>query len=399
MDHVYRHAGAGRRGANAAAARLRTLLGGALLLGFTTACGADNTPAPTATTGATAAITVSVAAPTMTAAPASGVPTATSAPPATAPPTAGGKGTFQNPVLEDDFPDPFILTVGTTYYAYATNGSGKNIQRARSTDLVHWEILSDALPALPSWAQMGGSLVWAPEVLAVGDHYVMYYTARDTQSDKQCIGVAVGSTPDGRFKDTNDKPFVCEPDQGGDIDPDVFRDGDKVYFYWKNDGNCCGLTTHLYGQELSADGLHRVGPWPAALEENDQLWEGRVVEAPTMVQHGGHYYLFYSGNDYAGLPYAVGYAACDGPLGPCRDAPENPILKSRPEPPPVVGPGHQSIVQVGDQTWIVYHVWEMVGGLRGDRRFLWIDRITWEGDKPHVQGPTIGPQALPGSAP
>jgi len=396
--------------------RLCGLLGAALL-GWTLA-GCDSasptlTPAPTVapTLAPTVAATAMVSAPaaataipppaTATLLPATATvaavvnPTGAATTTGGAPTTAGGAGTFQNPVLQDDFADPFVLHVGPTYYAYATNGSGKNIQRAKSPDLVHWELLNDALPALPAWAQLGGSYVWAPEVLPVGDHYVMYYTARDQQSDKQCIGVAVGATPDGRFKDSNDHPFICEPDQGGDIDPDAFRDGDKQYLYWKNDGNCCGLTTHIYGQELSADGLRLVGDKPTALVENDQLWEGRVVEAPTMVKHGTGYYLFFSGNDYAGIPYAVGYALCKTALGPCQEAADNPVLKSRVQAPPVIGPGHQTVVQVGDQTWLVYHAWEMVGGLRGDRRFLWLDRVTWEGDKPHVHGPTVDAQPMP----
>ena len=54
-----------------------------------------------------------------------------------------------------------------------------------------WELLHDALPALPGWAQLGGSFVWAPEVMQVGEQFIMYYTARDKEADVQCIGVAV----------------------------------------------------------------------------------------------------------------------------------------------------------------------------------------------------------------
>ncbi len=69
------------------------------------------------------------------------------------------KGDFVNPVLASDFPDPRVLQVGNTYYAYATNASGKNVQVAQSSDLVHWNVLSDAMPALPTWANPGGSNV------------------------------------------------------------------------------------------------------------------------------------------------------------------------------------------------------------------------------------------------
>ena len=56
-----------------------------------------------------------------------------------------------NPVYNRDFPDPFVLKVGHTYFAYATNGNGSNVQTATSTDLVHWTPGRDALPKLGSW--------------------------------------------------------------------------------------------------------------------------------------------------------------------------------------------------------------------------------------------------------
>jgi beta-xylosidase len=34
---------------------------------------------------------------------------------------------LHNPVYTRDFPDPFVLKVGATYYAYATNGNGSNV--------------------------------------------------------------------------------------------------------------------------------------------------------------------------------------------------------------------------------------------------------------------------------
>lgn len=304
-------------------------------------------------------------------------------------------GSFRNPVFQSDFPDPHVINVKGVFYAYATNASGRNIQVARSNDLINWELQGDALPALPTWAKLGGSLVWAPEVIPVGDKYVMYYTARDKQSNKQCIGVAISDQPDSRFKDTNTKPFICQDAEGGSIDPHPYQEGDKLYLYWKNDGNCCSQATWLYVQELSADGLTLSGN-PTQLVRNDKAWEGRVVEAPTMVKHEGNYYLFFSGNDYAGLEYAVGYATCKSVVGPCEDAPENPILKSVTSKPPVVGPGHQTIVQVGDETWLVYHVWEVnSAGFKGSRRFMWIDRVIWKDGKPQVQGPNAQAQPAP----
>jgi beta-xylosidase len=235
-------------------------------------------------------------------------------------------------------------------------------------------------------------------MIPLGDQYLLYYTARDKASDKQCIGVAVASKPEGKFKDTRDQPLVCQPSEGGSIDPSPFRDGDKLYLYWKNDGNCCAKATYLYVQELAADGLSLVGE-PTRLVRNDATWEGTLIEAPTMLKHDQLYYLFFSANYYSGEKYAVGYATCQSAVGPCEDAPENPILSSvMTQSPPVVGPGHQTVVQVGDQTWMVYHAWEVLSsGLRGDRRFMWLDKIEWLDGKPDVLGPTTAPQPLPGS--
>lgn len=316
--------------------------------------------------------------------------------PTLTPPTATAPGTtFQNPVLRNDFPDPHIIRVGESYYAYATNGSGKNVQLSTSTDLVHWSVPREAMPALPTWAK--GGFTWAPEVLAVGDRYLLYFTARDAASGRQCIGVAVSDAPEGKFRDRSEAPLVCQVAEGGSIDASPFRDADgSLYLYWKNDGNCCSQPTWLYVQPLSPDGLRLTGE-PTRLVRNDRAWEGAVVEAPTMWRHADRYYLFFSANAYAGADYAVGYATCASAVGPCEDAPENPILTSVREQPLVIGPGHQTIVQDAAGTdWLVYHAWEISSaGTRTDRRFVWLDPLVWQDGRPVVRGPTTAPQPVP----
>ena len=207
------------------------------LLAMISACG-PVTPlaSPTLTTGPAATQTGSLVESTATA--------GTTNTPA---PTALSGPSFTNPVHNDDFPDPYVLLDGDTYYAYATtNGSTTNIRVIRSEDLVHWEELGDALPALPEWSVLRSGFTWAPGVIEIEDQFLMYYVARDKEADRQCIGVAVSEDADGPLKDPNGDPFICQTQLGGSIDAYPYKDDDgRLYLLWKNDGNCCGLEVTL----------------------------------------------------------------------------------------------------------------------------------------------------------
>jgi len=303
---------------------------------------------------------------------------------------------FRNPVIASDFPDPSILKVGSTYYAYATTDANDNLQAARSTDLVHWTRLPDPLPHLPNWHPSTKGYTWAPEVVQIGAGFVMYYTARLAEIGRQCISVASGSDPAGPFADRRSQPLVCQRDLGGSIDPSRFVDADGTAFLiWKNDGNCCGLPTEIWAQRLSDDGLSLKGEAKSLGVRNDRTWEGNLIEAPVVVLHDHTYYLFYSANNYAGPDYAVGYATAKSLFGPWMKAPENPILRTRA---PAAGPGGQAIVEgpQGD-LWMAYHAWDAgrIGYDSGGKRAMWIDRLTFEAGRAVVHGPTASPQALP----
>ena len=116
-----------------------------------------------------------------------------------APPAA--RTSFTNPVLDSDFPDPMVLRAPDNfYYAYATqterDGHWVNIQVARSSDLVHWQMLGDALPAKPGWAS-GTQDFWAPHVVHDGARYIMYFSAKPNTSDERhglCLAVATAAS-------------------------------------------------------------------------------------------------------------------------------------------------------------------------------------------------------------
>ena len=81
---------------------------------------------------------------------------------------------LQLPVLAWNFPDPGILERDSTYYAFATNAGGRNIATARSSNLVAWEMLPDAMPELAPWVRPVRGQVWAPEAIAIGSEIRLY---------------------------------------------------------------------------------------------------------------------------------------------------------------------------------------------------------------------------------
>lgn len=305
---------------------------------------------------------------------------------------SAGTGTYVNPVWDRDFPDPAVLRVGSTFYAYATQGGDDNIQTLQSRDLVHWRPGHDALPTVGRWASSGNT--WAPEVITLGHRYVMYYVAHSQATGKQCIGRATATRPAGPFVDRSSAPLVCQAGLGGSIDPDPIRAADgHLYLYWKNDGNCCGRPVHLWGQRLSADGARLVGT-ATALMTNDKAWQGSLVEAPEMIRHGNGYVLFYSANDYASAQYGIGYAACRGPLGPCTDKSDASLIASNDA---AAGPGHCFVVTMPDGTsWMFYHAWPPDAiGSQSPGRLLWLEPLTWHGDVPVVHPSDPSAQPVP----
>lgn len=308
------------------------------------------------------------------------------------------------PVLKTDFPDPFVLPWGGGYFAYATNAKGfaANVQMAISRDLKSWapvmagERLHDALPKLPSWAAPGRT--WAPEVLRTGNSYVLYFTAQERKSGLQCVGVALSeSDPRGPFVPKGDDPLVCQRGEGGTIDASPFRDADgSLHLLYKSDGNNPRFLrpSRIYTQKLSADGLSLEGK-PTELIRNDEHWEWRVVESPTMLRDPeGRYVLLFSANHFGWEAdqrlsnYAMGYARCETVTGPCVKAKENPILKSYNTPGKgcLSGPGHQTVFTANEKPHVVFHAWAATAKCRRaeDSRYMYVAPLEWRDGTPVI---------------
>jgi beta-xylosidase len=303
---------------------------------------------------------------------------------------------FTNPVHPTNFPDPHILDDGEGgYIAFATNGNAMNVQTALSDDMVTWRQGSDALPQLPRWSTPGK--VWAPETIRWSDGtYRMYYTTALAGEDRQCISVAVADTPAGPYTDESEEPLLCEIEEGGSIDtsPFVASDG-TAHLYWKNDGNHVGVDTFIRTARLSEDGMGLEGETTDVLQQ-DQPWEAMLVEGPVVWEHEGRFHLFYSGNGYWSEEYAVGHAVGDSPTGPFIKDPEPVVVANE----VAAGPGHNSLIQVGEQLWMVYHAW--VPGAVGDEvtgRQMWLSRVTFgEDGSVEVEPPTVDHPVAPEDA-
>ncbi len=268
-----------------------------------------------------------------------------------------GEGTCPvQPVFAENFPDPYVLRVDETYYAYSTNSKGTRIPVLRSTNLSTWEEAGDALPELPAWAAQGRRLNWAPAVVRVGERYILYYTTRYKEKGRQAISRATADSPLGPFVDNSDGPVVFQEELGGSIDPEVFRDDDgSLYLLWKSDANAVGLPSTLYAQRLASDGLTLQND-PVPLVSVDQEWEQPLIENPSMLRHDGRFYLIYSANWWQGPNYAVAYAAGPSPLGPFEKQEGGPILRSHGA--RERGPGGASFFRdASGAPWIAYHAW------------------------------------------
>ena len=189
--------------------------------------------------------------------------------------------------------------------------------------------------------------------------------------------------PAGPFVDDSTSAFVCPVAQGGAIDPSVFIAADgSPWLLWKSDGDCCGLPTIIYSQQLAPDGLSVVGPANRLIGAS-QPWEGGLVEGPSMLESGGTFWLFYSANLWGTDHYGIGVAHCASVTGPCTKSLDHAWLSStesggQSDP----GPGGQEFFQVGGLIWMVHH--GLAPGQSGNlaQRRLYVDLLAFPNGQP-----------------
>jgi hypothetical protein len=285
-------------------------------------------------------------------------------------------------VFPYDFPDPFVLRAGSTYFAYATNSTEGNIQIIESGDLSHWNTVGNALPVLPAWATPGAT--WAPSVLQIGHSFVLYYAAAVAgRLGEECISDATAGQPQGPFVDNSTSPLMCQSNRNGSIDPSPFVDANgSLYLEWKSNGGQHQPAV-LWSEQLNAAGTGFTGSAPSPMLASDHGWDAGVIEAPDMVLFHGRYLLFYSGNSWNSSDYAVGWATCKGPLGPCAEPLSTPILTSGTD---IAGPGGESVfTDSNGSMWMAFAAW--VPGAVGypNSRVFYLRELDLSGPSPVVE--------------
>jgi beta-xylosidase len=284
------------------------------------------------------------------------------------------------PVDPRDFPDPFVLAVGDTYFAFATNAGPTNVQVMSSTDLVRWDTQPDALPTVATWAVRG--FTWAPTVLARQQGYVLFYTVREPKAGRQAISLGYSTAPGGPYVDSSSAPLIYQLSLGGSIDASPFVDGDgTAYLVWKADSNAINQPSSLWIQPLAEDGMTLSGQ-PTRLLGYDAAWENPLIEAPSLVHESNTYYLFYSANWWNTNRYAIGYATATNVLGPyTKVTTTGPWFTSDSG---VAGPGGQEwFSDSSGQLWMTYHGWQPAQiGYPGGARSLRLASVTIEQGSP-----------------
>lgn len=117
-----------------------------------------------------------------------------------------------------DFPDPGVFwdEDSRKYYAYSTNGNGKNVQCGFSEDFCTWHISEqDAIPGpYPQWTGKDGFKCWAPEVRKAPEGrpgYLMYFSTHDFNTGVMSIATAYSeSSPLGPFGFVGVGPIVSQ---------------------------------------------------------------------------------------------------------------------------------------------------------------------------------------------
>ena len=189
-------------------------------------------------------------------------------------------------------------------------------------DMVNWTDHGSPL-ALESfsWAD---DRAWASQTIERDGKFYWYICAHSKLSGGMAIGVAIGDSPTGPFKDALGKPLF-ENGSWDHIDPTVFiDDDDQAWLMWGN--------PQVYYLKLNRDMISyegELGMLPMTEEafggpmmkerEKGKTYKDSYVEGPWLTKRNGTYQLLYAAG---GVPEHISYSTAPSVLGPWKYAGE-----------------------------------------------------------------------------
>lgn len=296
-----------------------------------------------------------------------------------------GDGTFLNPVLPGDRPDPSVLRVGDAYYlTYSSFDAAPGLTIWRSPDLVNWTFVTCALRE-----PLG--TVFAPDLVEHGGRFYLYIpfipSSWSEAIDEPQVWVIHADSPEGPWSE----PVYTGV--SGAIDPGhvVGEDGGRYLFV--NGIRRC---------RLSDDGLRAVSPLEQVYDgwryPDEWVTEAYALEGPKLFRRGDWFYLVSAvgGTGGPATGHMVIVARSRSVHGPWENAPGNPIARTWSNTESWWSRGHATILEAADGTWwMLSHGY--ANGYRTLGRQALLEPIEWTDDGwPTAPAHDLGvPQRMP----
>ena len=274
-----------------------------------------------------------------------------------------GDGTYLNPIIPGDHPDPTILKDGKDYYmTFSSFYSYPGLVIWHSRDLVNWAPVGPAL-------RKNLGTIWAVDLTRHNGRYFIYIPANPNGS-----GWSIYAIWADRIEGPWSEPIDLKIN--GCIDPGhiVGEDGRRYLF-----------VNGIRKVRLTDDGLAAAGPIEPAYEPwrypEDWVVEAFSPEGPKLLRHGNYFYLVTAVGGTSGPPtgHMVITARAKSIHGPWEHCPHNPIVRTTSAAEPWWSRGHASLVEgpAGDW-WMVYHGYE--NGFRTLGRQTLLEPVEWTAD-------------------
>ena len=300
--------------------------------------------------------------------------------------------TYTNPLTTGSWADPTIWRSGSNFYTYSTMGSSLKKMK-RSTDLVHWtDTVTPFSQDTDNTLKAYGGSRWAPDVVKIGDKWMMYFTCRNDSSSG--IVALSSDTAAGPFTIIGRITYSGDTGIKDSIDPEVVKDPEtgKVWLFFGSTGKMHRVELNSTGTAL-AEGAQYVHV--AGVDVNQNSARDKVFEGAYLYRRDGWWYLFASAAQYWNYTYKVVVGrsrTIDGEFldrqgRKMTDGYSTPVITSA-SGDRFFGPGHNGEIftDTFGHDYILYHCHDSSAG-NDDKRFLMLQEIRWDAEGwPYVEG-------------